>query len=338
MEKIFKTIDLFAGIGGIRLGFEVNGFKTVYANDFDPYCKNTYDLNFSDPELHIEDIRNVKSKELPPFDFLLAGFPCQAFSIAGYRKGFEDKERGNLFFEIVRILKEIEPTGFLLENVKNLKSHDGGNTFKVIAETLRGLDYHFDAKVLNTMEYGNIPQNRERIYIVGFKSKEHLDNFSFPEKIPLAVNFRSLLDKKVDEKYYYNDKPLFSKLKDAVSSYDTIYQWRRQYVRENKKNVCPTLTANMGTGGHNVPIVRDEKGIRKLTPKECSRIQGFPANFKLPKNIADSRLYKQLGNSVSVPVIKRVAQNILYAAIGKKIPLSSPKCAQLPLEEFPRQI
>src|SRR3989344_2049718 len=142
MEKTFRTIDLFAGVGGIRFGFEANGFKTVYANDFDPYCKKTYDLNFNDPELYIEDIRKVKSKELPAFDFLLAGFPCQAFSIAGHRKGFEDKERGNLFFEIARILKETEPMGFLLENVKNLKSHDGGNTFKVIAETLRSLGYH----------------------------------------------------------------------------------------------------------------------------------------------------------------------------------------------------
>ncbi len=309
----FKTIDLFAGVGGIRLGFENAGFKTVFANDFEPKCKDTYDLNFKDSKLIVEDIRKIGIDDLPNFDFLLGGFPCQAFSIAGYRKGFDDpKNRGNLFFDIAKILKARNPEGFMLENVKNLKSHDGGNTFKVIEETLRDLGYHVKSKVLNTMDYGNVPQNRERIYIVGFKNKNYSDKFEFPSPIKLTVKITDLLEKNVNEKYYYNGKSLFDKLKKDVNQEGVVYQWRRQYVRENKSGVCPTLTANMGTGGHNVPIIKDKKGIRKLTPLECFRIQGFPKDYILP-NISDSALYKQAGNSVSVPVVEAVATQMMKA-------------------------
>lgn len=311
----FKTIDLFAGVGGIRLGFEKAGFKTVFANDFEENCKHTYDLNFKDSKLIVEDIRKIGIDDLPKFDFLLGGFPCQAFSIAGYRQGFKDeKDRGNLFFDVARIIEAKKPEGFLLENVKNLKSHDNGNTFKVIEETLKNLGYHVKAKVLNSMEYGNIPQNRERIYIVGFKNKHYHDKFEFPDPIKLTVKITDVLEKDVPEKYYYNDKPLFAKLKGSVKEEGKVYQWRRQYVRENKKGVCPTLTANMGMGGHNVPIIKDKKGIRKLTPLECFRIQGFK-DYKLPK-ISDSALYKQAGNSVSVPVIEAVANQMMKAMIS----------------------
>jgi DNA (cytosine-5)-methyltransferase 1 len=312
----FKTIDLFAGVGGIRLGFEKAGFKTVFANDLEPRCKDTYDLNFKDSKLIIEDIRNVGIDDLPKFDFLLGGFPCQAFSIAGYRQGFKDeKGRGNLFFDIARILDARRPEGFLLENVKNLKSHDSGKTFKVIQETLEDLGYHVKTKVLNSMEYGNIPQNRERVYIVGFKNKNYSDKFEFPTPVKLSVKIIDLLEKTVPEKYYYNKKPLFEKLKGSVKEEGKVYQWRRQYVRENKSGVCPTLTANMGTGGHNVPIIKDKKGIRKLTPLECARIQGFPSNYRLPK-LADSALYKQFGNSVSVPVIEAVGKQMMRAMLS----------------------
>jgi len=307
----FKTIDLFAGVGGIRLGFENAGFKTVFANDFEPNCKDTYDLNFRDSKLVIEDIRKIGIDDLPKFDFLLGGFPCQAFSIAGYRQGFDDeKGRGNLFFDIARILDARKPEGFLLENVKNLKSHDGGKTFRIIQETLENLGYHLKIKVLNSMEYGNIPQNRERVYIVGFKNKDYSYKFEFPNPIKLTVKITDLLENNVPEKYYYNGKPLFEKLKSSVKEEEKVYQWRRQYVRENKSGVCPTLTANMGTGGHNVPIIKDRNGIRKLTPRECFRIQGFPKNYLLPK-ISDSALYKQAGNSVSVPVIEAVARQMM---------------------------
>ncbi|MEX1014619.1 MAG: transcriptional repressor LexA [Candidatus Paceibacterota bacterium] len=309
----FNTIDLFAGVGGIRLGFENAGFKTVFANDFESQCKDTYDLNFKDSKLIVEDIRKIGIDDLPKFDFLLGGFPCQAFSIAGYRHGFKDKkDRGNLFFDIARIIEARKPEGFLLENVKNLKSHDSGKTFEVIEKTLEDLGYYVKSKVLNTMEYGNVPQNRERIYIVGFKNKNYFDKFEFPKPVKLTKKVTDLLEKNVPEKYYYNGKPLYERLKDSVKDEGKVYQWRRQYVRENKSGVCPTLTANMGTGGHNVPIIQDKKGIRKLTPLECARLQGFPVNYKLPK-LADSALYKQFGNSVSVPVIEAVAKQMMKA-------------------------
>lgn len=309
----FNTIDLFAGVGGIRLGFENAGFKTAFANDFEPQCKDTYDLNFKDSKLIVEDIRKIGIEDLPQFDFLLGGFPCQAFSIAGYRHGFKDKkDRGNLFFDIARIIEARKPEGFLLENVKNLKSHDSGKTFEVIEKTLEGLGYYVKSKVLNTMEYGNVPQNRERIYIVGFKNKNYFDKFEFPKSIKLTKKVTDLLEKNVPEKYYYNGKPLYEKLINDVKEEGKVYQWRRQYVRENKSGVCPTLTANMGTGGHNVPIIKDKKGIRKLTPLECFRIQGFPKDYILP-TLADSALYKQAGNSVSVPVIEAVAKQMMKA-------------------------
>lgn len=309
----FDTIDLFAGIGGIRIGFEDAGFKTVFANDFEENCKTTYDLNFKNSKLIVEDIRRVGIDDLPKFNFLLGGFPCQAFSIAGYRQGFKDKkDRGNLFFDIANIIEQRKPEGFLLENVKNLKSHDNGNTFKVIEETLKDLGYYVKSKVLNSMEYGNIPQNRERIYIVGFKNPEYTERFTFPEPIKLTTKIIDVLENNVPEKYYYNGKPLFEKIKDFVKEEGRVYQWRRQYVRENKKGVCPTLTANMGMGGHNVPIIKDKKGIRKLTPLECARIQGFPKWYKLPQ-LADSALYKQIGNSVSVPILRAVAKQMMEA-------------------------
>ncbi len=316
MKKVFKTIDLFAGIGGIRLGFEsTGGFKTVFANDSEPNCKLTYDLNFSDFKLHVSDIRDVKSEELPEFDILLGGFPCQAFSVAGYREGFKDRKgRGHLFFEIERILKDRQPTAFLIENVKNLESHDNGKTFEIIMRSLHKLGFYTTHKVLNSMEYGNIPQTRERIYIVGFSKSENASKFKFPNRIPLKQTVHDVLEnpKHVTEKYYYNKKPLFPKLKEVIHSEDTVYQWRRKYVRENKNNVFPTLTANMGTGGHNVPIVKQGEIIRKITPKECARVQGFPDDYLLP-DLADSHLYKQFGNSVSIPVINKIAINMYKA-------------------------
>jgi len=306
-----KTIDLFAGVGGIRLGFEKFGFRTVFANDFDAPCKITYDHNFPRIKLIVEDIKKIGIDDLPDFDFLLAGFPCQAFSIAGHRQGFDDKKgRGNLFFDITRILEAKKPEGFLLENVKNLKSHDGGKTFNIIENMLQNLGYHLNIRVLNSMNYGNIPQNRERIYMVGFRNKNYAEKFSFPEPVGLTKKIADLLEKNVPEKYYYNGKPLFEKLKKFVKEEGKVYQWRRQYVRENKSGVCPTLTANMGMGGHNVPIIKDKKGIRKLTPLECFRIQGFPDSFSLPENLSDSALYKQAGNSVSVPVVEAVAKQM----------------------------
>lgn len=316
MSNYIKFIDLFAGIGGIKIGFESEDFKGIFSNDIDKYCKKTFDYNFSkngSHSLYLEDIINIPSANLPDFDLLTAGFPCQPFSIAGYRKGFEDKGRGDLFFEIIRILKDKKPKAFFLENVKNLKNHNKGNTLAFIYELLEGIGYKVKDAVLNTVEYGNLPQNRERIYIVGFLNNEVFNRFDFPDKIPLKKTIHDcLITNNIDKKYYYNGKPLFEKLKQEVINKNTIYQWRRIYVRENKNNVCPTLTANMGTGGHNVPIILDNQGIRKLTPRECANFQGFPKDYQFPA-IPDSQLYKQIGNSVSIPVISRIAHNIRLA-------------------------
>lgn len=312
--RVYKTIDLFAGMGGIRIAFEKEGFETVYANDFDQFCKPTYDANFDDIKLHVEDITKVELNTIPKFDLLLGGFPCQPFSVAGYRQGFKDhKGRGNLFFHIAKIIEEFKPIGFMLENVKNLKNHDNGNTFKVIEETLTDLGYWIHPEVLNTMDYGNLPQNRERIYIVGFKDKKVLDAFKFPITMQLTKSVEDILDKEVAEKYHYNNKNLYAKLIDSVQKENTVYQWRRQYVRENKSGVSPTLTANMGMGGHNVPIIKQGKIIRKLTPRECARLQGYKESYILPAELADSRLYKQIGNSVSIPVVRRIAKNMKNA-------------------------
>ncbi|MEK6448408.1 DNA cytosine methyltransferase [Priestia aryabhattai] len=322
--KIYRVGSLFAGIGGTCLGFLQAGAKIVWANEIDKNASITYKENFGDSYLQEEDINEVKKTDIPKLDILIGGFPCQAFSIAGYRKGFED-ERGNVFYQIINVIdaqKEVygeSPQAIMLENVKNLRSHDKGNTFKVIKEALESRGYTIKAEVLNSMDYGNVPQNRERIYIVGFLDPVQTMNYKFPSPIPLTnllnkiVNRGSRLKEEIYKEFYYTDKvSFFDKLKEEMTSHETTYQWRRVYVRENKSNVCPTLTANMGTGGHNVPLILDwENNIRKLTPRECLLLQGFPKDYKIPENMANSHLYKQAGNSVSVPVIKRIAENIL---------------------------
>lgn len=313
MAKRYKVASMFAGIGGICLGFKNAGADIIWANEIDKYACINYRNNFKEVNLIEDDIQNIDAKSLPDFDILTSGFPCQAFSIAGYRKGFED-ERGHLFFETLRVLKEKKPRAFLIENVKNLVSHDGGKTFKIISDALKSAGYYIRYQVLNTMDYGNIPQNRERIYIVGFKNKDECDKFYFPGPIMLTKSINDIIDKsvKVEDKYYYNkDSKYFDMLNENVVKDDTIYQLRRTYVRENKSKVCPTLTANMGTGGHNVPLIRDCYGIRKLTPKECLLFQGFPDTFKIPEKLSDTQLYKQAGNSVTVPVIERIAKSMI---------------------------
>lgn len=252
---------------------------------------------------------------------MLAGFPCQAFSVAGYRKGFDDeKGRGTLFFELVRIFKEKKPEIIFLENVKNLVSHDNGNTFQVILQELQNEGYSIKFQVLNAMEYGNIPQNRERIYIVAFKNKEHYKNFEFPLPIKLETKLSDVIDfnTKIDDRYYYTEGKykgdIYEQLVEAMKDDNQdIYQWRRKYVRKNKSGVVPTLTANQGEGGHNVCLIKTKNGIRKMTPHECFNVQGFPKDFVLPEEMSDAKLYKQAGNSVCVSVIQRIAENIKEA-------------------------
>lgn len=314
-----KCASFFAGVGGIDLGFDKAGFETIYANELDKFAVETIRANF---DFHVDhkDINDVKASEIPDFDIMLAGFPCQAFSVAGYRQGFDDeKGRGNLYFELERIFNEKKPSVILLENVKNLVNHDQGNTFKVILESLKNHGYHVKYKVLNACAYGNIPQNRERIYVVCFKDIKAYENFNFPNAIPLDTSISDLLEDEanIDKKYFYTEKtPFFNQLVEDIKDAKTLYQWRRQYVRANKSNMCPTLTANMGTGGHNVPLLNVQAKpdtIRKLTPRECFNFQGFPKDFILPKQTSNANLYKQAGNSVVVPVIERIALEIKKA-------------------------
>ncbi len=314
MNNNYTCGGFFTGVGGIETAFEKQGFKTIYANEIDKYAVTTYEANHQ-VKADCRDINDVKCDDIPNFDIMLAGWPCQPFSLAGYRQGFEDEQgRGTLFFELERIFKKKKPKVLFLENVKNLVGHDCGNTFRIILEKLERTGYHVKYRVLNAMEYGNIPQNRERIYIVAFRSKRQYQQFDFPKPIPLTTKLSDVIDfeNKVDDKYYYTaDKcGFYDTLKEQMTNPDSIYQWRRVYVRENKSGVVPTLTANMGTGGHNVPLIITKHGIRKLTPYECFMVQGYPDNFVIPDGMSNTRAYKQAGNSVVVPVIERIAEEI----------------------------
>jgi len=315
-----RLAGLFAGVGGIELGFQRAGFNPIFANEIDEKASITYRLNHSH-ELVTRDVTLLATKEIPKIDVLTGGFPCQAFSVAGYQKGFKDP-RGNVFWEIVRILEDKKPEIVFLENVKNLGSHDGGKTFRIILQALASIGYHVEFDVLNADGFGGVPQNRERIYIVGFRSKRYAERFEFPGELKKVPSLSDFIDfkNKVDDIFYYEDRYMAKELKKSMKRSDTVYQWRRQYVRENKSGVCPTLTANMGTGGHNVPLVLTHHGIRKLTPKECFNLMGFPRSFKLPKDVALSHLYKQAGNAVVVPVIERIAKNILASINGDEMP------------------
>lgn len=314
--------SFFAGVGGIDLGFEQAGFKTIYSNEFDEYAADTFECNYS-IKVDRRDINEVSASEIPDFDIMLAGFPCQAFSIAGYRQGFDDeKGRGNLFFQLTRIIREkmekgTAPRICFFENVKNLVGHDNGNTFKVICAELDKLGYQIEQRIMNACEYGNVPQNRERIYIVAFRDEGDYNRFKMPPPIQLTRTISDVInfDDQVDDKYYYTpDRCYFyQQLADTAINRNTIYQWRRFYVRENKSNLVPTLTANMGTGGHNVPIILTNDGrYRKLTPRECFNVQGYPKDYVLPEQ-SNGKLYKQAGNSVVVPVINRIAKKIKEA-------------------------
>lgn len=310
----FKFIDLFAGIGGFRIAMQDCGGECIYSSEWDENAKQTYYHNFG--EVPFGDITKESNKQLIPdsFDVLCAGFPCQAFSIAGYRKGFEDT-RGTLFFDVAEIIRRKRPKAVYLENVKNLYTHDDGKTFAVIKATLEELGYVVYHQVMNAMDYANVPQNRERIFIVCFDPVQvpnHAD-FRFPGIEPLTNTIASCINYSDNDKslFYGESFPHYDELVRDMTSKETIYQWRRQYVRENKSNVCPTLTANMGTGGHNVPLILTDKGIRKLSPKECLNFQGYPENYTFPSTIAKSAKYKQAGNSVVVPLIRKVCNNIV---------------------------
>ena len=311
--KNHTLVDLFCGTGAFSYAFhETNKVETIFANDMLDSSEEIFNLN-NTTKLTKKSLIDIKDQDIPKSQILTAGFPCQPFSIAGMQKGFDD-ERSNVFWKILSILKHNNPEIVILENVKNLQSHDDGKTFKIIIENLDKLNYYIKYSILNTSKITGIPQNRERIYIVCFKDKTLYDNFNFDFPEIELKPVTQFLEKDIPAKYYYNDSTIiYDELKKTVVKNiltNTIYQYRRYYVRENKNNVCPTLTANMGSGGHNVPIILDDKGIRKLTPRECFNLQGFPIVYKLPK-ISTSKLYSLAGNAVSIPVVKLIANKIM---------------------------
>lgn len=337
---------LFSGVGGIELAFKQAGYDIKWANEKDKYAQQTYRENFKDCCLYPKDIKDFVAQDLgdvEPVDIITAGFPCQAFSLAGHRNGFAD-ERGNIFFSIMDVIEGIKqkPKVLFLENVKNFATHDDGNTFQTVKEYVNHAGYSITKRVLNTSDYTEIPQNRERTFMVCFRdelqSENNEDSATYRYRkaletvFPLNPNnetnqFRKYLhgsDGEVNKKYYLDNFYEKNKLDKDVVKPDTVYQWRRIYFRENKSNECPTLTANMGTGGWNVPIILTDsysgsyRRKRKLTPQECFNLQGFPSKsapngykraFKLPP-ISDTQLYKQAGNSVSVPLVKKIAKII----------------------------
>jgi len=315
IRPTLKMIDLFAGTGAFTYAFEKTGnVECVFSNDMVEWSKKMYDSNFTH-KLTLGNLNDIKTDDIPKHDIITSGFPCQPFSIAGKQEGFQD-ERSNVFWKILAIIDFHNPSCVILENVKNIVSHDQGRTFEIIKKNLIDRGYHIQFKVLDTAKITGIPQHRERIYIVCIKSKDVFDKFTldFPN-IPKA-QISSLLEPNVADKYYYTDKSsTWELIKNSVVKKNTVYQYRRVYVRENKSNECPTLTANMGGGGHNVPLILDNKGIRKLTPRECFNFQGFPSSYKLP-NISDTNLYKLAGNAVSVPVVELIANRLILLLVA----------------------
>ncbi|NBK99693.1 MAG: DNA (cytosine-5-)-methyltransferase [Erysipelotrichia bacterium] len=302
-----KVASLFAGIGGIDLAFEQLGHEVVWANEKDKFAAATYRKNFPNTRLIEDDINNIDASQVPDMDILTAGFPCQAFSVMGYQRGFKDP-RGNLFFEVARIADEKQPAIILLENVRNLMNHDNGKTFMVIHNTLSELGYYIKYKVMSPHEYANIPQIRERIFIVAFKDLTMCDDFRFPEPVALTKSVNDIIDrtKPHHEIYYYTDKSKYYKLlNERIKDKEAIYRIDDWGIADKRWNICPTLKANMGTYPDRVPIIRDDFGIRKLTPHECLKLQGFPNSFDFPK-IPLNEAYKQCGNTVAVNIIQNI--------------------------------
>lgn len=311
--------SLFAGIGGIELGFEQAGFKTIWANEFDKSACVTYRNNFTNVKLFEEDIRNLDVSKLEYVDVLTAGFPCQPFSVCGNKKGFND-ERGNLFFEIMRVVDKIQPPIIFLENVANLTEHDGGRTFNIIHNELNIRDYFIRYLVADACDYG-LPQHRTRIYIVAFKSEEACEEFRFPEKCELKKHIFDIINKsaKIDERYYLKPGTYeFDKMVYAIKDENQIYRFSDYGIQSSKDGISFTLKANMGTWRDRIPIIKDDYGIRKITPYEALALQGFPDTFRFD-SISSQAAYKQIGNSVCVPVVKMIANLIKLSLIRSKI-------------------
>jgi DNA (cytosine-5)-methyltransferase 1 len=321
----FKFIDLFAGIGGIRLAFQNLGGKCVFTSEWDTYSKKTYDANFG--EVPFGDITKINENEIPDHDILLGGFPCQPFSIAGVSKknalgrahGFLDETQGTLFFDVARIIKHKMPKVFMLENVKNLVSHDKGKTFTIIKETLKELGYSIHFKVLDGQHF--VPQHRERIIIVGFNNNifEGEETFEFPKMGEKKFAIRDILEEEVDPKYTLSDK---------------LWNYLQEYAKKHKAKgngfgfgltnldgISRTMSARYYKDGAEILIPQDGLNPRRLTPRECARLQGFPDSFIIP--VSDNQAYKQFGNSVVTPLIQAVGKNIIKEILKINEPTKS---------------
>lgn len=308
----FTFADLFAGIGGIRIPFQELGGECVFSSEWDPHAQRTYFMNFGD--VPVGDIRNVDSKDIPDFDVLLAGFPCQPFSIAGVSKkrsmgrptGFEDKTQGTLFFEVARIIRDKRPRAFLLENVKNLISHDKGNTFKTIVMTLeRELGYKIRYRVLDASQWSC--QHRERIYIVGFRDGT---DFTFEDLDVPEIRTRMLSDilqSDVDDRY-----TLSNRLWETLQRHAEKHRERGNgfgYGLTPLDSTTRTLSARYHKDGSEILVPQGGRNPRRLTPRECARLQGFPDSFIIP--VTDTQAYREFGNSVSIPVVRSVAKRMV---------------------------
>lgn len=321
LKPKFKFIDLFAGIGGIRMAYQNLGGKCVFSSEWDKFAKKTYEANYG--EVPFGDITQIDEKSIPDHDILLGGFPCQPFSIAGVSKknslgrshGFLDKTQGTLFFDISRIIEHKKPKAFMLENVKNLVSHDKGNTFKVIKETLESLGYNVHYQVLNGKSF--VPQNRERILIVGFRKEifNCEENFNFPILPESKMFFREILQDGVDSKYTLSDK---------------LWNYLQAYAQKHKakgngfgfgltdlNGISRTISARYYKDGAEILVPQgDKSNPRRLTPRECARLQGFPDNYIIP--VSDNQAYKQFGNSVTVPLMQAVGKQVVKSLLKTK--------------------
>lgn len=302
---MLKIADLFAGIGGIRLGFErvFNDIECVFSSEIDKFAIQTYKANFN--ETPKGDITKISSDEMPDFDLLMAGFPCQPFSSAGLKKGFFD-ERGGMFFEVVRILRDKKPSIFLLENVKNLKSHNKGKTLEFMIKSLQNLGYDVHFEILKARDFG-LAQNRERIYIVGFNFKA---NFSFPSPLNIKTKLGEILEKNVDSKYTISNKLWIGHQRRKIQNKKDGKGFGYSLFDENSP-YTNTLSARYYKDGSEILIKQNGINPRKLTPRECARLQGFDDKFKIV--VSDNQAYKQFGNSVAINVIEAIAKEIKKA-------------------------
>ena len=311
-----RVASMFAGIGGICLGFKQVDCEIVWANEINDAACRTYVHNFGSRYLVPGDIKRIVAASIPDCDILAAGFPCQSFSASGAQRGFNDR-RGRLFFEVARIAKEKRPPVLFLENVDNLLDHDSGRTLQIIYAELAQLGYAVRYKIMPSNKYGGLPQPRKRVYLVAFLDWEKCRRFQFPEPLPLKKTIFDVInlnDKKNEIYYLPVDSDLARRAAQAIDEPQYVYRVFDGKITKLKNRLAPTLTASM-VSLDNTAVVKDAYGIRRLTLRECLAFQGFPEAFYFPNTITLEDAYKQIGNSVSVPVIKRIAENLVQVLI-----------------------